>query len=182
MVFKSFLSVVFGLLVLTSSNDKAISWRDDVKLTWNHFKGTPNSNISAAALTASGITFEFSVKETNERVIGFNTKVYAHFYPDKSWYIKEQGDAHILAHEQLHFDITELYARKFRKQIDGLKVSNTIKSQLRSLHEKLNKDLAVTQNTYDRETDNSLNLEFQNIWNSFVKLELKKLEAYKFKD
>lgn len=174
--------VVFGLLMLTPNNDEAISWRDDIKLTWNHFKGTPKNNISAAAVTASGITFEFSVKESNERVISFNTKVYAHFYPDKSWYIKEQGDAHILAHEQLHFDITELYARKFRKQVARLEVSNSIKSQLRVLHEKINKELAVTQNTYDRETDNSFNIEFQNKWNSFVKLELKKLEAYKSMD
>ena len=75
MIFKSLLSVVFGLLMLTSNNDEAISWRDNIKLTWNHFKGTPKTNMSAVAVTASGITFEFSVKESNERVIGFNTKV-----------------------------------------------------------------------------------------------------------
>ncbi len=182
MVFKSLLSVVFGLFILTSNNDEPISWKDNIKLTWNHFKGTPKTNMSAVAVTASGITFEFSVKESNDRVIGFNTTVYAHFYPGKSWYIKEQGNAHILAHEQLHFDITELYARKFRKQVAQLEVSNAIKSQLRMLHEKVNKELAEAQNTYDRETDNSVNVELQNKWNSYVKLELKKLDAYKSKD
>ena len=87
-----------------------------------------------------------------------------------------------MAHEQLHFDITELYARKFRQQVAHLVVSNSIKSQLQNLHEKINKELALAQNTYDRETDNSVNLELQNKWNSYVKLELKKLEAYKSKD
>lgn len=178
---------IFGLLafiglLLLPSNDEVIVWRDDLRLTWNQFKAAPKTDRAAAALTASGITFEFSTSESDERIVSFKAKVVAHFYPNKSWYIKEQSDAHILAHEQLHFDLTELYARKFRKQISNLKVSNSLKNELRSLHETINKELAITQNTYDRETDHSINKELQAKWDKYVKQELLKLSAYKSKD
>ncbi len=182
MFYKSFIAICIPLLMLIPMNDEVISWNDTLKLTWGHFKAVPKTNTSAVALTASGITFEFSVKETETRIVDFDTKVYAHFYPKKSWYIKAQGDAYILAHEQLHFDITELYARKFRKEISQLKINSNIKSQLRNLHEKINKELAATQNRYDKESDNSVNREFQTKWNNYVKSELAKLEAYKSKD
>ncbi|MEZ4803753.1 MAG: DUF922 domain-containing protein [Gelidibacter sp.] len=182
MFYKSLIAICVSFLMVTPINDEVISWRDTIKLSWSQFKGTPRTDLSAVAVTASGITFEFSVKETDTHVVGFDTKVFAHFYPNKSWYIKEEGDDHILAHEQLHFDITELYARKFRKQISYLKVNDNIKFQLRNLHEKINKELAATQNRYDKESDNSVNREFQVKWNIYVKQELAKLEAYKSKD
>ena len=118
----------------TSLNDETISWNDDFKLTWNNFKDTPKKNVDAVALTASGITFEFSLQETENRIVNFETKVFAHFYPNKSWYLKENATDYILAHEQLHFDMTELYTRKFRQRISKLKVSNNLKSELRKLH------------------------------------------------
>ena len=177
-----FLILIWVCFPPTTSNDEAISWSDDFKLTWNHFKGSPQQNVDAVAVTASGITFEFSLQEADGRAISFNTKVYAHFYPKKSWYIKEQGTDYILAHEQLHFDITELYVRKFRQQISKLKVSNRLKSELRELHLNINKEVAVTQNLYDQETDNSRNVESQLKWNLFVKQELDKLKDFKSKD
>lgn len=182
MVYKSLFGFVIAFLFLATINDVAIAWRDDIKLTWKQFKGQPNTNIDAVALTASGITFEFSVRETNIKIVSFSTKVFAHFYPDKSWYIVEKGNDHILEHEQLHFDITELYARKFRKQIAQLKVSNNIKNQLRTLHQNINKELAVTQNRYDTETDNSVNKVQQDHWKLYVQQELNQLEAYKSQD
>ena len=182
MLYKSFLTLLILFSFQAPPNDEAISWKDGMKLTWNHFKGAPKTNVNVAAVTASGISFQFSINETDSRVVNFSTQVFAHFYPNKSWYIKEKGDARILAHEQLHFDITELHARKFRKEIEQLKVSNKIREQLHSLNQKINQELAATQNRYDSETDSSLNFEKQAEWHTFVNKELKKYEAYKSTD
>lgn len=182
MIYNNFCVFVLAFLFLVPVDDEVISWRDDSKLTWREFKAAPKKNLSVVAVTASGITFEYSVKETDSRIVSFESKVDAHFYPNKSWVVKEEGNDYILAHEQLHFDITELYARKFRKQISQLKVSNNLKSQLRQLHYNINKEVAVTQNMYDQESDNSVNREFQAKWETYVHRELAKLEAYKSKD
>ena len=86
-----------------------------------------DQNTDAVAVTASGITFSFSVSQSNAVFVDFNAEVEAHFYPEKSWYLKDKGDDHILAHEQLHFDITELHVRQLRFNISRLKVSQNIK-------------------------------------------------------
>ena len=182
MFYKSLCWLVFLALSSVLVNDEVIEWRDDYKLNWSQFRGQPKTNTTVVAVTASGITFEYSVQETDRQIVSFDAKVYAHFYPKKSWYIEEEGDSYILAHEQLHFDITELYARKFRKHISALKVSNNLKSQLRDIHERINNEWSVVQNRYDLESDNSVNKEFQTKWNIYVKQELANLNAYKSKE
>lgn len=157
------------------------SWQEDYKLSWTDFKGKPQNIGSAVAVTASGITFGFSIKERGSDVIGFTTNVEAHFYPEQSWYKPERATNHVLGHEQLHYDITELYARKFRKEISRLQVSNAIKKELQDLHKTILKALAQTQDAYDSETDFSRQVENQLKWQQKIDLELKNLSDFKSK-
>lgn len=182
MVYRIVLS--FCLLFFWSStpNDELMTWHPNLKLEWKNFRGKPQPNTNAVAVTASGITFEYSVKETGKTVLAFTAKVKTHFYPKRSWYVKERANDYILAHEQLHFDITELHARKFRKQIEKLKVSNHIREDLQQLHQSINKQLADMQNLYDTESNNSINKEQQDKWAAYVKKELSNLDAYSYKD
>ncbi|WP_299363266.1 DUF922 domain-containing protein [Winogradskyella sp.] len=175
--------IIFGLAFLfvgtISNEEETMAWREQDKLTWEDFRGEPNPNSDAVALTASGITFGYSVKTSGRKIIGFTTSVEAHFYPNKSWYLKNKANDYILAHEQLHFDITELYARKFRQHLDRLVVNQNIKTQMNQIHEAINDALTKTQKTYDDQTKHSINVEAQKYWDNYVKEELKKLEKYK---
>ncbi|MFT4781889.1 MAG: hypothetical protein ACJAZK_002408 [Psychroserpens sp.] len=172
------LLIVFLLILKPATIEEVtISWSDNKKLTWSDFKGQVEQNTDAVAVTASGITFSFSVSQSNDKYIDFNAIVEAHFYPEKSWYLKNKGDDYILAHEQLHFDITELHVRQLRFNISRVNVSQNIKQELRDLHEQANKNLAIMQNDYDTQTDNSINKKEQIVWSQFVKIEL-----YKYKD
>ena len=174
------LIIILAICFLGSTpNDVSVTWNESAKLTWEDFKGTPNSKSDAVALTASGITFGYSVKTSGDRIIDFTTTVEAHFYPNKSWYIKDKGDAYILAHEQLHFDITELYARKFRAQIEKLVVNQNVKEQMKRLHTAINKAVNETQQRYDEETNHSMNREMQLKWEMEIQKELQKFRNYK---
>ena len=179
-----FKNLIFLYLFLgaTSINMSIISWRDDYKLQWQDFKGQPHNDTNAVAVTASGITFGYSIKTSNTKIIDFSTTIEAHFYPEKSWYSKERADDYILAHEQLHFDITELHVRKLRKQIAQVKVSQNLKSKLNLLHKTSNIKLAAMQDKYDTETNNAIDKDFQNQWEIFIQKELQNYEAYKSKD
>jgi len=85
----------------------------------------------------------------------------------------------VLAHEQLHFDITELHARKLRYNIDTFKFSIDIKSEMNNLQIKANQELEAMQKQYDNETNYSINVDVQKKWQIFIQGELKKLDAYK---
>ena len=177
----SVLSKIFFVLCcfLCVQEEPTLSWDEAYKLTWEDFKGESNHDISAVAITASGISFGFSFKQTDTDIISFTTNVFTHFYPEQSWYKPDIADANVLGHEQLHFDITELFARKFRQRISHLKVSNAIRSELESLNKTINKELSVMQNTYDSETDFSRNFEQQDKWKVYIANALQNLSNYK---
>ncbi|MBT8393411.1 MAG: DUF922 domain-containing protein [Bacteroidia bacterium] len=154
-------------------------WNENERLSWYDFKGLPNSKFEAAALTATGLTFDFSARATKTKLLDFTAVVEARFYPDKSWYLKKYANPVVLAHEQLHFDITELYARKLRKQIAETNFTIKIQREISKLHFDINKQLKEMQNDYDRESDYSRILVTQQKWQDFVYDELNKLSKYK---
>ena len=177
-MFLRFLLISFCILTL-HKDETTISWSESHKLSWNDFKAPAKTNTDAVATTASGITFSYSIKKTSKRIVGFKTKIFAHFYPEKSWYRAEQADNHILAHEQFHFNITELHARKFRQRVAQLQASSSLKAELEIIHKEINIELSNLQELYDAETDFSRNYEFQSHWQNHIETELAKLDDYK---
>ncbi|SDB21066.1 hypothetical protein SAMN03097699_0111 [Flavobacteriaceae bacterium MAR_2010_188] len=173
--------LVFAVFFLIFSGEKPVSWNNHFKLSWKDFRGEAKSNTKAVAVTSSGITFSYSLKRTNDKIVDFETFVHAHFYPENSWYNKEKSDAYILAHEQLHFDITELHVRKLRKNLAELKVSENLKSELNSLHEKANSELRTMQLLYDEESKNSIDVNNQKKWITFVNTQLALYKQYSSK-
>ena len=181
MQLKHFIVCIAFLFIGSTSNDETMTWNASRKLTWKDFKASPDPSSDAVALTASGITFGYSVKTSGRRIIDFAYTVEAHFYPNKSWYLKDKSDDHILRHEQLHFDITELYARKFRKELEKLVVNQNVKTQMNQLHTAINEAVNKTQKNYDAQSNHSINVEAQRYWEKFIAEELAKLEKYKSK-
>lgn len=151
---------------------ETISWNADKLLSWNNFKGKAPQNTRAAAITASGITYQFSTSGTSDNM-QVDFEISTHFYPNKSWYQPEICDDVILGHEQLHFDISELYARKMRKRLANTKFTQNVKAEVKSIYRETLKELDDFQNTYDDETNFSRNLEQQLIWNEKMTKALK---------
>ncbi|MDO6597637.1 DUF922 domain-containing protein [Oceanihabitans sp. 2_MG-2023] len=173
--------IIFCILTL-HKEESTIAWSESYTLSWDDFKGPIKKDTDAVATTASGITFSYSIKKTSVEVVGFKTKIQAHFYPKKSWYKPEQADNHILAHEQFHFNITELHTRKFRQRVAQLQVSSNISKQLDKIHQEINQELSSLQKQYDAETDFSRNYEMQSHWQNHIETELAKLDNYKSKE
>lgn len=63
-------------------DEVVMSWNASYKLSWSDFKGKPDQSVSAVAITASGISFGFSTKETDSKIISFSTEVFCHFFPN----------------------------------------------------------------------------------------------------
>ena len=166
-------------VVVEGTKEDTMTWDESRRLTWSDFRANPNQNSKAVALTASGITFGYSVKTSGERIVDFTTSVEAHFYPNKSWYLKGKGNSYILAHEQLHFDITELYARMFRQQLTQLVVNQNVKEQIKRLHIAINEALDDAQKRYDAQSNHSMNMDVQKQWHTLIQEELTKMDPYK---
>ena len=169
-----FLILTF-FIFLFFQEEQTITWQEDFKLQWSDFKGEPKPQKTVVATTASGISFGFSTTKSSNGLEDYSFNITAHFYPDKSWYINKTLSNNVLAHERLHFDITELYARKFRQRIISFKFTNAINDEMQSIHNTIIKELSELQNKYDTETNHSQDIEKQIDWQKLIAVELDKL-------
>ena len=160
-------------LFFSAQHHELIDWTPDYRLIWDDFKAKPELNSPNAALTSTAIKFSFSYGNGSLKF-----HINCEFDKDLSWG-KVKND-YILAHEQGHFDIAEINARKFFKAVSAYKVesTSTISRDLNNIYQDNMKDLRDMQTRYDEETDNSRNPEKQKEWLKKIRDELKRLEAY----
>ena len=145
-----------------------IFWEEGKKLTWGDFKKTPPKFHSSAAITASGLSYGFSA-DINGGKVDVNYEVKAYFLTIESWVkFRFKHDEYLLAHEQLHFDITELYVRKFREQLKTVRFTEDVENEINAIYKPIAKDRIAMQKRYDAETDHSRNLKMQYKWKSRI--------------
>lgn len=150
-------------------------WSSDFRLSWRDFKGTIPPDAVPAATTASGISYKYSANLLHHEV-ELDYLVNAYFYPNESWYKPDVCDDLILSHEQLHFDISELYARKMRLILSRTSFTENVKVEVRKIYKEILKELSDFQDKYDWETNFSRNTKAQLEWNARISEALSKIE------
>lgn len=167
-----------GFMFLTvsgfSQKQELIPWKEGERLSWNDFtKKRSNNHNGLQALTTAGIGVEFECNGPEPKVL-----VTCHFKKKESW-TRNTESVELLAHEQLHFDITELFARKLRKQLD--EVSDPCgkgSSKVQGIYNSNFKSLNEYQTRYDKHTKHGLNEKEQADWIKKVNDELKELRMF----
>jgi len=163
---------LFGFLGFAQEIEEGVLWNSNIRLTWADFKGKVSPAAESAATTASGISYSYSANLLHHEV-NLDYEVNAFFYPNESWYKPELCNENTLAHEQLHFDITELFARKMRAKLRRTSFSDDVKGEVRKIYQDILKELQEYQERYDWETNFSRNREKQAEWNKKIAEALK---------
>jgi hypothetical protein len=155
-----------------------ILWSKDRSLTWADFKGgVVQTSKDQKATTCSQIT----MTPDNINKIRDSVKyiISAQMVKNKSWKIKASTTDYLLKHEQLHFDITELYIRILRKAIsETLFKKKTFSDQIENLYKKCIKSWEAEQKKYDKETNHSINELKQEEWNKKIAYDLETYDSY----
>lgn len=172
-----FLFLLF-ISVSHAQEEHVIVWKEDRKLSWQDFTVDRDANSPFAASTTSGISFSYTAEFTDGKPV-LNTKVQAYFYPELSWYKPQKVNEVILRHEQGHFDISEIHARKLRKVISEASFDRNLKREISALYKKTEKERELMQNRFDKETNHSRNIEKEKQWQEFIAKELERLKAWK---
>ncbi|WP_242135400.1 DUF922 domain-containing protein [Aestuariivivens marinum] len=158
--------------------EKEIEWSPDRKLIWDDFKGIPNiENFpKALAVTNSAIIFEpSSINPFKDGKLFVRTIFINH----GSWVLPKGKSDYVLRHEQIHFDITEIYSRMLRKAFSDANVSMKNSSKAMSIFHDIKKQWQDRQEEYDYETQRGDKKEVQEKWEAIVELELAKYDLYK---
>ncbi|WP_350292320.1 DUF922 domain-containing protein [uncultured Croceitalea sp.] len=163
----SFVFLFLGTACFSQEIEEAYLWDSKTRLTWDDFKGVVPPDSAPAATTASGISYKYSANLLHHEV-QLDFEVNAFFYPNESWYKPDVCNNLILSHEQLHFDISELFARKMRKRLNETSFSDNVKAEIRKIYKETLKALSDYQDRYDWETNFSRNREQQLRWNEQI--------------
>lgn len=159
--------------------EKVIYWSEDRKLSWDDFQGIPNSEKFPEydAITDCGFGFESSTAKlfSFERHFFVETK----FQKMTSWVLPDKKREELLKHEQIHFDIAELFGRKLRKDLKNANINSASLRLAEEIFQKVHRDFEAYQKKYDQETNHGLNLLSQREWELSVGMELAKYEDFK---
>ena len=102
---------------------------------------------------------------------------YAEFVSDSSFYKSKRVNENVLSHEQLHFDIAELYARKMNEVL--IKKGFIKEVEARKTYDSINLMYSKRQSMYEKETEFGTIIDKQEIWNQRISQELEELKNFK---
>ena len=154
-----------------------ISWTAERRLTLADFQARAPMGNPLASSTSSNIKADAACKD-----FVFSSTVAATFDPNTSWVRNPKTASEILLrHEQLHFDITEAYARIMRQKLQLF----AAKANCEKLQPGFNNTTKLVyaawdneQNRYDQETNHGLNAVRQALWEKQTAAKLEMLKPF----
>lgn len=151
-----------------------VIWNEKRKLEISDFKGSTENRPFTAA-TSSSIRYRVEGRPAfpNKYKVFVETFFICHF----SYFKRTELDSQVLAHEQIHFDISELYSRKFVEKIEreALNLNQFLARQEAILNE-IGQELQRKQDEYDAEVYGNRSKQLN--WDNWIQEELKKYEKY----
>lgn len=139
-------------------NEEVIPWKYERILTWEDFQSEPKTGTDVVATTSTTLGISYQLKD-GELVYSIT----CNFSKLKSW--GSMRTDYILAHEQAHFDITELIARKLHYDLQNYQLDKkNFRQDITRIYEEAVKEKEAMQETYDRETNHSRNRVKQYEW------------------
>jgi poly(3-hydroxyalkanoate) synthetase len=166
-----------GMTVIDHKQDPFIE-HGKRPLNWNDYipLAQPPDTMPQEMVAATTTTITF-VSDCIGGQLHFSAT--ALFSKKKSWVLRTGMKDGVLKHEQLHFDITELFARMLRKKISEIKNPCLNLNQLNILYHQFLSDSEKENHRYDSETNNGRIPAKQQQWENDIVKRLSELPAYK---
>ena len=163
---------IFLVLVFASNGGYVdrFSYAEKSTLDWSDFRGEPKGETHFDASLNSGITYQWSYSKDDGEDIALDFEVDSFCYPSLSWVKKGQTSDYLLAHEQLHFDISELHARIMRKKLKEYQPEKgkNVREDLNSMYKTVERMRINMQEDYDEQTKHSRDKVAQKKWKQKV--------------
>ncbi|HEU4469862.1 MAG TPA: DUF922 domain-containing protein [Flavisolibacter sp.] len=160
--------------VVTSNieTNEVIPWSISNRLTWEDFQCEPKRGTDAVASTSTSLGIAYQL-ERGKLVYDIT----CNFSKLKSWGLMKTD--YILAHEQGHFDITEIFARKLNEALQNYDFNRkTFKKDIGDIYQSIVRQKEEFQKMYDGESDHSRNRKKQYEWLEQIQLLLEETELY----
>lgn len=170
--------VIASVKIVPAGDKGAIYYDKNRKLTLNDFEGEPDELSKGAAATYSGIAMKYN-HERKGRTVKLDVSLNVYFDKQHSWCKPNGRSAKTLNHEQLHFDITALNACRLADKIRNYSFTiENYQTELENLLRDADKEGAVLQNNYDKETVHGTKPTEQKAWDNEIRTTLGNTDCY----
>lgn len=163
------LLVVFS--AYSNAGNQDILWSGSASVSWEAYQQIETTTEHYDAVTATAIDFSYTQMESQILI-----EIQAIFDTQESWVKASAKTDQLLNHERLHFDITEVYARKLRFMIQNNELNSV--NDLNTYYDVVMRDLIFAQEEYDMVSHHALNRDGQSEWNIKVANLLQLYEGY----
>ena len=166
--------------VLANNTDEqdAIVYSASRPLRVGDFKGRTGSNPQEMAMTCSGNQYDYKVTTEKGQITVYYT-ITPCFYMHKSWFKDSDDERRVLAHEQLHFDITALKTCEFITKMRNVAFTKSnYQAILDKLPDEINEETNKMQESYDGESNHGIIVDKQLYWEAKVKQLMKQTTCY----
>jgi hypothetical protein len=147
------------------ARDHAFRWSAGRRLVWSDFQGSPPGEGPEGARISYTLYSAWRCRGQE-----FEFRVLAAMRPRQSWVktvvLNDNAQRRsVLSHEQTHFDLGELHARRMRQVFDGLRrPCGRSDGGLADVAQRLGDDEKAEQRRYDAETNHGLLAAQQASW------------------
>lgn len=152
------------------------------KVTWDDFKGREFqgnrwddgswAHLTSAMVVEPARIVPRELPDGTWVAVQSQVEAYAVMDKDLSGAAPGASSPELLAHEQLHFDITEAFARRLVPRLDPIEGTGRdarsavedLQRKLQEAYDQANKELLAYQNSYDAETRHGTRRKVQKKW------------------
>ena len=149
--------------------DSAFPWSAARRLRWSDFRAQPPGRGEEGAKTGYALFYAWKCRGE-----AFEFRVIAAFRPRQSWVktviVNDSAQSRsALGHEQTHFDLAEMHARRMRRSFNALPdACRKTDRELTALARQLLQEEKAEQRRYDAETGHGLRAAEQATWSRDV--------------
>jgi hypothetical protein len=176
------IAIFFNSETVLIASDSIKIWSEQVRLKKSDFlsaiKPNPNTNFVGTEENAIGAYGIRAYVQQDACKITIYIIPYINKY--QSWMYPYDSIRGILKHEQIHFNITELVARKLRYEISSFQRNgiNDISEYSVLINSFIKDSLLNFQAKFDKETLNGTKIQKQNEFSDYIDSELEKYKSY----
>jgi hypothetical protein len=157
------------------SGEDGLLWQADRRLSWDDFQSEADQQQALHAMTSTNIEVQANCQGNQVQFA-----VRCVFKTKDSW-SKNKQSLRLLAHEQMHFDLTEVHARQLRQVLSrATGLCGSRKSQFSAIVEDQFAKWKTEQDLYDLESNHGLNQEQQLAWEAKIAHQLQQLAAFAY--
>lgn len=156
-----------------------IYWSENQKLVWDNFKSKTNNLGGSTVVAYTHCGWEYSATTSSDLKVPVKIAIQTVFNENKSWKDVKRINDYVLLHEQKHFDIAEIHARKLRKEVsEKIKTTANYNKFFKTIYAKIASEYKEFQTDYDRITEHGMNKEKQAEYNILITEELNNLKNF----